>query len=49
MKSKLLVSAILASAVATSASAVNVELFGHLGAVYNQEFGDYTHLNKEWR
>lgn len=47
MKSKLLVSAILASAVATSASAVNVELFGHLGAVYNQEFGDYTHLNKD--
>lgn len=40
MKSKLLVSAILASAVATSSSAMNVELFGHLGVLYNQKLGD---------
>lgn len=46
MKSKLLVSAILASALATGASA-KVELFGHLGMVYNQEFGDYMSGNKD--
>lgn len=40
MKKNLLVSAVLASVIATGASA-DVELFGHLGAVYNQGFGDF--------
>lgn len=39
MKAKILGSVILASAMATSASA-GVELFGHLGALYDQGFGN---------
>ncbi len=44
MKSKILVSAIMASAIATGASA-DVKLFGHLGALYDQGFGDYKSDN----